>query len=165
MPPTSVYLVWPRRMASTAASLMRCGVSKSGSPAPNEITSIPWLRSSLALAWTARVEDGASVFKRSASTSCLLAARGAGSAGRELLGEPLLDDGRHHAVDGGAVAGHLLDEPRRDVGVLLVRHHEHGLHGGLELAVHQRHLELVLEIGDGPDAAHDAVGALALDQV
>src|SRR5881396_965025 len=68
MPPTSVYFVWPRRMAWTAASLMRWGVSKSGSPAPNEITSMPRARSSLALACTASVEDGANVLRRSAST-------------------------------------------------------------------------------------------------
>src|SRR2546422_5579497 len=69
-PATSVYFVWPRRIASTAAALMRSGVSKSGSPAPNEMTSTPRARSALALAWTASVDDGASVFTRSASTVC-----------------------------------------------------------------------------------------------
>src|SRR3989441_1943677 len=49
---------------------MRSGVSKSGSPAPNEMTSTPRARSALALAWTASVDDGASVFTRSASTVC-----------------------------------------------------------------------------------------------
>ena len=34
-----------------------------------------------------------------------------------------------------------------------------------QLAVHERHLELVLEVRDGADAAHDAVGALARDEV
>src|SRR5262245_22486077 len=157
MPPTSVYFVWPRRMAWRAASLMRSGVSKSGSPAPNEITSTPRARSSLALACTARVEDGASVFIRSAritAGSFCVSARG------ELLGQALLDDGRHHAGDRGAEAGHFLDQPRGDVRVLLVRHQEHRLHGRPQLAVHERHRELVLEVGDGADAAHDAVGAL-----
>jgi hypothetical protein len=46
-----------------------------------------------------------------------------------------------------------------------VRHQEHRLDGGPELAVHQRHLELVLEIRHGADAAHDAVGALAGHQI
>src|SRR5688572_22612994 len=130
MPPTSVYFVCPRRMAATAASLIRSGVSKSGSPAPNEITSTPQARSSLALACTASVEDGASVFRRSASTRpslrCPRDARPA-SLERELLGEALLDDGRNHPRHRGPEAGHLLDEPRGDVCVALVRHQEHGL--------------------------------------
>src|SRR5499426_3639571 len=152
-------------MAWMAASLMRSGVSKSGSPAPNEITSTPRRRSSRALACTASVDDGASVFKRSASTAWLLRRRTAGLLGRVLLGESLLDDRRHHAGYRRAEAGDFLDQPRRDVRVLLVWHQEHGLHGAAQLPVHQRHLELVLEIGDGADAPHDAVGALARDQV
>src|SRR5688572_17467158 len=122
MPPTSVYFVWPRRMAATAASLIRSGVSKSGSPAPNEITSTPRARSALALACTASVEDGASVFRRSASTRSSLGRRPApASLERIFLGEALLDDGRDHARHRGAEARHLLDEPRGDVGVALVR--------------------------------------------
>src|SRR5262245_37462167 len=159
MPPTSVYFVWPRRMASTAAALMRSGVSKSGSPAPKEMTSIPRARSSLALACTARVEDGARVFRRSASTARSL------SAGWVLLGEALLDDRRHHPVDRRAEARHLLDEPGRDVRVLLVGHQEDRLHGRAQLAVHERHLELVLEVGDRPDPPHDAVGPLSRGQI
>src|SRR5881409_3296502 len=125
MPPTSVYFVWPRRIASVAAALM------------------------------ARVEDGASVFSRSASTSVSLSGPvRAGSARWELLAQPLLDDGRHHAGHRGAEAGHFLDEARRDVRVPLVRHEEHRLHGGAQLAVHEGHGELVLEVGHGPDAAH-----------
>ena len=34
-----------------------------------------------------------------------------------------------------------------------------------ELPVHERHLELVLEVGDGAEPAHDAVGLLAVDEV
>ncbi len=72
MPPTSVYLVCPFSIARTAASLMREGVSKSGSPAPKEITSMPCARIAFALACMARVGEGASVFIRSASMgSCL----------------------------------------------------------------------------------------------
>ena len=36
-----VYLVWPARMARSAASLAWSGVSKSGSPAPSTITGRP----------------------------------------------------------------------------------------------------------------------------
>src|SRR2546421_7157473 len=165
MPATSVYFVCPRRIAWTAASLMRSGVSKSGSPAPNEMTSTPCARSALALACTASVEDGASVFKRSASTVALLRRRPAPLLEGELLRQPLLDDRRHEARDRRAKAGDFLDEARGDVRVLLVRHEEHRLDGRPELPVHQRHLELVLEVRDGADTAHDAVGALARDQV
>jgi len=38
-----VYLVSPSLIALIAASLMLSGVSKSGSPAPNPITSLPQL--------------------------------------------------------------------------------------------------------------------------
>src|SRR5438445_12703016 len=98
MPPTSVYFVWPRFMAWIAASLMRSGVSKSGSPAPNEITFTPRARSSLALAWTASVDDGARLFIRSAST-----ARSPTGSGRllrgELLAQPLFHDRGDEAGD------------------------------------------------------------------
>src|SRR5687767_13800821 len=120
MPATSVYFVYPRRMAATAASLIRSGVSKSGSPAPNEMTSTPPARSSLSLACTASVDDGASVFRRSASTQSPLRGRldvRPASLERVLLGEALLDDGRNHARHRRPEAGHLLDEPRGDVRV------------------------------------------------
>src|SRR3989454_3352121 len=164
-PPTSVYFVWPCRNPWIAASLIRSGVSKSGSPAPNEITSMPCRLSSFAFACTASVDEGASVFRRSASTAWLLRRWPAGLAGRVLLRQSLLDDRRHHAGHRRSEAGDFLDQPRRDVRVLLVRHQEHRLDGGPELAVHQRHLELVLEIRHGADPAHDAVGALARHQV
>ena len=50
-------------MASIAASLMLSGVSKSGSPAPNPITSFPAALNSLALEVTAIVGDGFIRFK------------------------------------------------------------------------------------------------------
>src|SRR4051794_18527028 len=118
MPPTSVYLVWPCSIARIAASLMRRGVSKSGSPAPNEITSMPCARMALALACMASVGDGASVFRRSASI---------GLAAGKPVAEAILDRRRHQSGDGRAERRDLLDQPRRDVRVLLVRHHEHRL--------------------------------------
>ena len=47
----------------------------------------------------------------------------------------------------------------------LRRHQEHGLHTLVEPGVHARHLELVLEVGDGPEAAHDDRGADLMDEV
>src|ERR1700761_1188029 len=58
MPSTAVYLVWPSLMALIAASLMFCGVSKSGSPAASPITSRPAAFRSRALLVIAMVGDG-----------------------------------------------------------------------------------------------------------
>ncbi len=58
MPSTAVYLVLPSRIALMAASLMCSGVSKSGSPAPRPMTSLPAAFSSAALLVTAIVCEG-----------------------------------------------------------------------------------------------------------
>src|SRR2546427_13270328 len=84
---------------------------------------------------------------------------------RKLIGEPLIYERWNHSYDKRSETGDLLDQPRRDVRVLLVRHEEHRLDGRPQLAVHERHLELVLEVRHGADATHDAVGALAGDEV
>src|SRR5262245_24112484 len=125
MPPTSVYFVCPCSMARIAASLMRRGVSKSGSPAPNEITSIPCARMALARACMARVADGASVFRRSASMGtwpwgrARACAREKALGARELPGEALLDHRRHEPGDPRSEQRDLLDEARGDVRVAL----------------------------------------------
>jgi hypothetical protein len=58
IPSTFVYFVKPPRMASIAASLMCAGVSKSGSPAPSPMMSLPSALSLAARAVTARVAEG-----------------------------------------------------------------------------------------------------------
>ncbi|MNC65827.1 hypothetical protein D3C75_1161570 [compost metagenome] len=65
VPSTAVYLVKPLLIAVIAASLMCCGVSKSGSPAPNPITFLPAAFNSAALLVTASVGDGLMAFTRS----------------------------------------------------------------------------------------------------
>ena len=60
MPLLGVYLVNPAASALAAASLMCCGVSKSGSPAPNPTTSWPSAFIALALESIASVRDGES---------------------------------------------------------------------------------------------------------
>src|SRR4051812_747810 len=67
VPPAAVYLAKPFCIAAIAASLMCCGVSKSGSPAPIEITSLPSDFRRAALAETARVGEGLMAFKRLAA--------------------------------------------------------------------------------------------------
>src|SRR5882757_8192460 len=59
-----VYLVWPLSSAALATSLMKAGVSKSGSPAPKPTTSTPAFLRALALALTARVMDSDTSFIR-----------------------------------------------------------------------------------------------------
>ena len=44
-------------------------------------------------------------------------------------------------------------------------HQEHGLHALVEPGVHACHLELVLEVGHRPEAAHDDRGAHLVDEV
>ena len=58
VPSTAVYLVNPLLMAWMAAVLICAGVSKSGSPAPRPIMSLPAARMAAALAVMARVGDG-----------------------------------------------------------------------------------------------------------
>src|SRR6266566_7734687 len=60
MPLAGVYFVKPSASALAAASLMCCGVSKSGSPAPKPTTSWPSAFICLALASIAKVSDGES---------------------------------------------------------------------------------------------------------
>src|SRR5262245_60838798 len=158
MPPASVYLVFPSRRARTAASFTRSGVSKSGSPDVKDRTSIPWALRARARAESARVGDGVKRRARSASMGRLTplrGSRGSGSTAAQLFPEPLLDAGRDQAPDGAPVAGDLLDQARRDVRVRLVRHEKDRLDLLAQLPVHQRHLELVLEIRHRPEPADD----------
>ena len=58
MPEVGVYLVNPALMAAIASSQIGSGVGKSGSPAANEITSVPAARIALAFAVMPRVGEG-----------------------------------------------------------------------------------------------------------
>src|SRR4051794_29816772 len=152
VPETGVYLMTPLSSARTAACLMLSGVSKSGSPTPNAITSTPLALSAAARALTARVSDGW-IFE----TRCAMRMLLTGSSGTSPPA-PL-----HH---GGYQAGHVttklrhfLDQRRRDVEVLLAGHEEHGLHTLPEPPVHVRELELVLEVGERAQSAHHGTGA------
>src|SRR5688572_13347682 len=64
MPLLGVYLVNPSLMALMQASLMCCGVSKSGSPAPKPTTSWPSAFICLAFESMASVSEGASAAAR-----------------------------------------------------------------------------------------------------
>ena len=72
MPPTAVYFVWPSLMALMPASFMLSGVSKSGSPAPKPITSLPSAFIALAFAVMASVTDSSNPASLSESFIILL---------------------------------------------------------------------------------------------
>src|SRR5215475_6031176 len=75
MPSTAVYFAaLPPSIARIAARLMCSGVSKSGSPAPNPITSRPAALSARALSVTAMVADGLMRLSDSASRAMRLSA-------------------------------------------------------------------------------------------
>src|SRR5690348_2828738 len=80
VPPAAVYLVCPFWIAAMPASLMNCGVSKSGSPAPMAITSLPSALSFAAFAETARVGDGLMAFRRFATSDMEFSGVGVGKA-------------------------------------------------------------------------------------
>src|SRR5690348_8311453 len=165
MPPTSVYLPTPLSSAARAASLMWSGVSKSGSPAPKLITSSPSALSLAAFAVTASVIDGLIGSRRDASLiGNVMEPLASGSLG-ELGGERGDDRRRHETRDVTSEARALLDQRARHVVVALVGHEEHGVDAGREPAVHVRELELVLEVGEGAQAAHDHRRAAAAAEV
>jgi hypothetical protein len=68
---------------------------------------------------------------------------------------PFEGEGRDEAGDVAAEARDLLDEARGDELVVLAGHQEDGLDGRVEAVVHAGHLELVVEIADGAEAADD----------
>src|SRR5665213_2125095 len=72
---------------------------------------------------------------------------------------------RHKMADVAAILRHLLDQRGTGVAELLVRHDEERFNLGLEMPVHQRHVELELEIGKGAKAADDGVRLLRPGEV
>src|SRR3989442_5134746 len=100
---------------------MRSGVSKSGSPAPKEITFTPRARSSLALACTARVDDGARFFRRSASRGSSSSAGSGRRFRRELFLHAPLNDPWEQPRDRCAVTRGLTHKPRGGTGGLILR--------------------------------------------
>ena len=108
-----------------------------------------------ALALTASVSDG-----------CIFVTRDAiFMFSPQALVQRLLDERRHQPGDLAAELRDLLDQRRADVEILLARHEEDGVDALAEPAIHVRELELVLEVGERAQAAHDDVGAALLHVV
>src|SRR2546421_465521 len=103
-----VYFVCPLSKAALAASLIKAGVSKSGSPAPKPTTSTPAFFSAAALALTARVMDSETRFIRSATGNMVHAPKDQRTARRSLA---LQNFARVYGGGGGLsfVTGHLWD--------------------------------------------------------
>src|SRR5215469_7068337 len=168
MPGTGVYFVNSASSALCAAPLIGSGVPKSGSPAPKSITSMPERRSLSTAAPTAIVADVAILEVRSANRAIALRLQSVRSVRlqadylvrlkpdttcelcphRLLLSQSLLDHVGHQPVHFPAEREHFFDQPRTDERILRGRHHEHRFERARELAVHQRHLHFVFEVGD-----------------
>ena len=72
----------------------------------------------------------------------------------------LQNNGRNQTLHRAAQVEDPLDKPGADVGVFFRWHHKDRLQFRSQAAIHQRHLELVFIIADGPDAAQHSLGAL-----
>lgn len=72
--------------------------------------------------------------------------------------QALDDQRRYQSFDGAAELGDLAHNARTEITVFFRGHHENGFHIGFEPSIHERHLELVLVVGDGANAAQDGVG-------
>ena len=72
---------------------------------------------------------------------------------------------RDEALDGAAQRGDLADQVRAEERIMDVGHHEERLDVRGQVAVHQGHLELVLEVRNGPQAPDDDAGPLGPGEV
>src|SRR5215475_10915247 len=129
MPRTSVYFVIPFSSARTAASLIRCGVSKSGSPAANVTRSMPCAFMACAFAVTASVTDGLIALLRSLN---FIRRISLGSL-FELFFQLLQDVSWNDIRNISAQAHHLFDQARTDVEKGLPCHHKQGLKTRLQM--------------------------------
>ena len=72
---------------------------------------------------------------------------------------------RDELLDVRPVVADLFDQARTGVAVGVLGHDEDGFDIRVEVAIHQGHLELELEIGQGPQAPDKGAGAEFLCQV
>src|SRR5437773_9570754 len=79
----------------------------------------------------------------------------AGGGSPAARAERLGDVRRDELLDVPAERGDLLDEARREERQVLGGHEEDGLERRVEAPVHERHLELVLEVRQRAQAAKD----------
>src|SRR2546422_1272468 len=150
VPAVGVYLVFPACIAARAASLMFCGVSKSGSPAPRSTTSTPAARIASAACIAASVDDAfmRATFSETWNCELILVAdilgnisiiswigfsdgptddprrHTKGNLAPNPLSHTLFDQWRHETFDRPTELKHFLHQTRADIRILLSGHHE-----------------------------------------
>src|ERR1051325_5941430 len=112
VPAVGVYFVLPSVIASAAASLMFCGVSKSGSPAPRSTTSTPAARIASAACIAASVEDAfiCVTFSDTGNMEVTLAAIGSYFSRLFFLSHAFFDQWRHQSVNRRAQVEYFLHQ-------------------------------------------------------
>src|SRR5512145_1037290 len=95
----------------------------------------------------------------------LRADRRAGPSLREELPKTACHRGRNEVVDVAAEGRDLLDSARGEEAVLRARHQVHGFDLGGQIPVQVVHLELPLEVRDGPQALHHRARAEAAGEL
>src|SRR6266478_585238 len=165
MPPVAVYFVKFCSMARMPAFLMCSGVGKSGSPGPKSAMSTPLAFSFSASAMTAEVGEIWMRLIRSVSCTAFSPCWHHHFAGvrplyssRNFRSQPLLHHGRHQSLQRAAELRDLSHELRAQVAISFAGQHEDGFQARLEFAIHQGHLQFVLVVGDGANAAQDHPG-------
>src|SRR5689334_23327703 len=73
----------------------------------------------------------------------------------KLSSQRIGDTRWHELVDFATEHRDLFDQPRTEVGVLFDRSEEDRFEIGLQLSVHQRHLEFELKVANGPQPTDD----------
>src|SRR6185437_2328684 len=114
-----------RLHAAMAASLMFCGVSKSGSPAPRSTTSIPSARIASATCIAASVDDAFISATRSeigkadedfgVDITLRIYGFGPGAWNLGLSSHAFFHDRRHQASDAAAQVTHFFDQTRAHI--------------------------------------------------
>src|SRR5512134_2404473 len=84
---------------------------------------------------------------------------------RDLRLEPAVDRREDELAHVSAERGDLAHDRAGDELVLLRRRHEHRFDVGQQVTVHAGHLELVLEVADGAQAAHDHARTLLAHEI
>src|SRR6266446_8781578 len=155
MPPAGVYFDLFSSIALIPAFLMWSGVGKSGSPGPKSATSIPRDLSFSASTITAAVGEICMRLMRSVSCTCAPCGTfmAFDSYSQNFCAQPLLDYRWHQIGQRGPVLRDFPHQLGAQVTVRFARKHKHGFEPRFELAVHQRHLQLIFIIRDGADAA------------
>src|SRR5690606_1394247 len=79
--------------------------------------------------------------------------------------QPALDRGEHKFADVAAQNSDLANNGARDELILVRGRHEQCFDFGKQMAIHARHLELVLEVGHGAQTAHDDAPILVTHEI